>query len=122
MGLKKLGKAVSRLHRAHRKIGTSLAAGDIKGVKDGIKQAHAGHKATFGAVNTIVRQDTASLLRRHPELGLDPGLRALAKNGAPDPFDPAGSVSALPAPSPGIAFLQKIIAAQMGAQNAAVGA
>ncbi|MFO0725669.1 MAG: hypothetical protein U1E65_17930 [Myxococcota bacterium] len=116
MGLKKLGRAIDKAHRGHRKIGLSLAKGDIKGVKDGVKQAHSGDRDALRAVATTAKQDTASLIRRHPELGLDPGLRAIA-NSNPNSVDPLGLATSAPAPSPGLQYLQKIIAAQQNAQG-----
>jgi hypothetical protein len=106
MGLRKALRSLDKVHRGHRQIATSLATGDLRGVKDGVKKAHSGHTDHLrNAVGTL-RQDTASLVRRHPELGFAPGIREISEG-------------RLPAPSPGLAFLQNLLGAQSGARSGA---
>lgn len=107
MGLRKSLRSLDKTHRGHRKMGLALATGDTKKFKDGVKQAHAGHKDHLRNAHTTAMQDGRSFINRHPELRLDPGLNAIA--GRRDEGAPL---------DPGLAFLQQLFAANQRAMIA----
>lgn len=108
MGLGKALKSLDKTHRGHRKMGIGLATGDTKKFKEGVKQAHAGHKDHLRNAHTTAMQDGRSFINRHPELRLDPGLNAILakRDEGAAPVDP------------GLAFLQQLFAANQRAMIA----